>query len=109
MKRTMLALGLVLASTTYAGAWGWSDSIDAREANQARRIEQGRRDGSLTRSEYRWLEREQQQIRGMERRARADGYISPQERYDIRRAQDAASRHIYHERHDAERRWWRWW
>ena len=42
--------------------------------------------------------------------AKADGYISPYERDRIRAAQNAASRHIYEESHDGNRRWFRrWW
>jgi len=104
MKRTILAIGAILASGAAANASGYGDSIDRREHNQELRIEREVRDGSLTRREYNRLEAEQGRIPGMEARARRDGVITPYERYEIRRAQNQASRDIYRERHDGERR-----
>jgi hypothetical protein len=117
MKRSLLAVSVVLASASAASAhgygYGYGDSIDRREYSQEKRIQQGVRNGSLTRYEYQRLEAEQARIRGLEARARRDGIITPYERYELRRAQDEASRHIRRERHDADRRsypyWRRWW
>jgi hypothetical protein len=91
--------------------------IDRRQDRQERRIENGVRDGSLTRGEAARLNGQQNYINGLERSARRDGYISPREAFEIRRAQDAASRQIWAERHDRqfgrfdrrfERRHWGW-
>ena len=76
-----------------------------RQERQEFRIRQGVASGELTRREYWRLEREQAYIRGLERNAEADGYVSPYERARIRAAQDAASRRIHEERHDGQRRW----
>jgi uncharacterized membrane protein YebE (DUF533 family) len=115
---TLIAAGaLALTTTTFATAAS-ADRIDQRQANQERRILEGLRDGSLTRREAAQLEAEQARIRAMERAAERDGRIDRAERARIEAAQDAASRHIYAERHDAEtrgsgwnrwRRWSRWW
>jgi len=59
MKRTILAIGAILASGAAANASGYGDSIDRREHNQELRIEREVRDGSLTRREYNRLEAEQ--------------------------------------------------
>jgi hypothetical protein len=64
MKRTVLTAALLLASTAVASAQDWSgyyhtSGIDARRANQMRRIEEGRRSGQLSWREYRFLRREQ--------------------------------------------------
>ncbi len=113
LKTTIGALGVLIAGTTFAAAYGPSTpGIDGTQANQRWRIEKGLRDGSLTPSEYHRLMEEQRRIQMMESHARRDGYISPAERERIRRAQDAANQHIWQERHDSERRrtWgWRWW
>ena len=80
MKRTILAAALLLGSTAIASAHDWggyfASDIDARRANQMRRIEDGRRSGQLNWGEYRYLKGEQAQIAADERRAKADGYIS---------------------------------
>jgi hypothetical protein len=100
------ALGLMAtASAANAYEWGSSDRIDRRQERQEFRIRQGVASGELTRREYWRLEREQAYIRGLERNAEADGYVSPYERARIRAVQDAASRRIHEERHDGQRRW----
>ena len=87
--------------------------IDAAQARQMQRIEQGRRSGQLTAAEYHRLVAEQHRIAQLERRAKADGVATRAERYQIRQAQRQASRHIFNEKHDRQarghfmaRRWW---
>jgi uncharacterized protein HemX len=111
MKRTILAIALVVAGAGAANAYGTSTrDIDAAQANQAARIRDGIRDGSLTRSEAASLAAEQRRIQQLESRAKADGVMTRSEHDQIRRAQENASKHIYQERHDSEvskrRRWW---
>jgi hypothetical protein len=106
-------LFVALAALTVVGATSASaDEIDRRQANQERRIQEGVRNGEITRREYRQLEAEQARIRELERRAKADGRVDAREAAEIRRAQNDASRHISQESHDGERRgsWYRrWW
>jgi hypothetical protein len=110
MKRTLLTLGLIAAGASAANAYHPSaNGIDRRQWGQERRIEQGLRDGSLTRREYWRLKQEQRRIRDLENWAWRDGYLTPDERYQLRRAQRGASRQIYRDRHDGEHRGWRHW
>jgi hypothetical protein len=120
MKRTLLTLGLIAAGASAASAYHPSaNGIDRRQWSQEQRIERGLRDGSLTRREYWRLKQEQGRIRDLENWARRDGHLTPYERYQLRRAQRDASRHIYRDRHDGQFRgrrwgrygwgWGRWW
>ena len=106
--RTVL---VALAALTATAATASADEIDRRQARQEQRIQEARRSGELTRREYVALEAEQSRIRDLERRAKADGYVSASERAQIRAAQNDASRHIRAESTDNERRgfWRRWW
>lgn len=94
--------------------------IDRRQDYQSDDIRWGQRRGLITESEARSLRAEQERIAEMERRAKADGSVTREERYQIRRAQHEAERHIREEMYDRERnggyghrRWgygWRgWW
>ncbi|MEQ1695801.1 MAG: hypothetical protein ABL901_08170 [Hyphomicrobiaceae bacterium] len=109
MKSALIATAIVLVSTTGALA----DRIDQRQANEAKRIEDGRRSGQLSGREYVQLKAEQARIANMERFAKADGVVTRHEARAIEDAQDAASRRIYQEKHDgdtARRHWYRrWW
>lgn len=119
MKKIALALatGLVALTSTAALAgdrhWGGYDRTgERRESYQEQRIDQARRSGQLTRSEYQALQAEQARIDALQRRAKADGHVDRHEAAQIRRAQNEASRHISQESHDSEqsrRRWYRWW
>lgn len=105
MTRIALIAALIAAGATAAEAHDYSSRIDAREAAQARRIQQARRHGELTWYEAHRLRSEQQRIHRMEAWARRDGYISREEAARIGRAQDRAARHIYQESHDDQRAW----
>jgi hypothetical protein len=109
----MLLLATTVASSAHEyGGYDTSD-VDARRANQMRRIEDGRRSGQLTWREYHFLHREQAQIGYDERRAKADGYVSSYERRRLNRELDESSRAIHRLKHNDQvarwRRWRRWW
>jgi hypothetical protein len=91
------ALLLGLSAVSFAG-------INGRQHREQQRIREGIRSGELTRREAVRLEAEQARIRGYERYARRDGYISPRERARLDRELDRASRDIYHQKHDRQDR-----
>ncbi len=68
--------------------------IDRIQAEQAQRIERGRTHGRLTPVEARRLLQEQATIRQAERRARADGAVTPRERQQLLARLDQADGHI---------------
>jgi uncharacterized membrane protein YebE (DUF533 family) len=131
LTRSLIVAATVVTSLGALAATASADSIDRRQFNQDRRIDQGVRSGTLTRGEALRLEAEQARIRELERRAKADGHVDRYERFRINQAQNAASRHIYQEKHDgqgrgfggwrgwygsdrghhghSDRRWYRWW
>ena len=96
----VLSAGILAAGGASAQSLG---SIDAREANQQDRIEQGRADGQLTRGEARRLEQGEQRIDRYEARARADGTVTPQERQHLDGMLNRESHDIYRESHDNQR------
>lgn len=104
-----LSAAVLAAAALLTSVPAFADSIDRREYNQERRIHQGVRSGQLTREEARRLETEQARIRHMEANAERDGRVTRHERARIDHAQDAASRHIYREKHDGQSRWSNWW
>ncbi len=109
MQKIVLAVATAAAVLSGVGTATAADRIDQREYNQERRIQEGRRAGDISGREYRALEAEQAHIRQLEARARADGRIDRNERAQIERAQDAASRHIAEARNNNDRRRWYSW
>jgi hypothetical protein len=98
-----------IATTMSASAFAYDREarIDARRAEQAYRIRHNRHTGELTLLEKWRLQGEQNRIARMERAAERDGYISRTEARRIERAQDRAGRDIYRESHDGQKAWWR--
>jgi hypothetical protein len=113
MKRLVLIAAALAATTATASAHDYSydrgDRIDARENRQAARIAHGRRAGELTWFESFKLKREQARIHRLERWAKRDGHVDRYEARRIEDAQDRAGRHIYEQRHDGQKAWWRRW
>jgi len=112
-KRGVLALtGLLLASVTLSNAWAQTNPtraerqaarVDARQEHQAQRIQAGVTNGSLTAAEQARLENQQQHIDQLEQRIEQDGKVTRREALEMERAQDRASRHIAHAKHDRQR------
>ena len=105
MKRiTMVAFAAAMlaafAGVSQAAMAASTPRIDRREARQHARIHQGARSGQLTRHEARKLRRDQRHIARVERRAKADGVVTPQERRRITHAQNRESRRIYRLKHN---------
>ncbi|MEO8153400.1 MAG: hypothetical protein ABI605_10055 [Rhizobacter sp.] len=93
-----LVLGAVIAAAS-VGAMARpmpdnTPNIDARQAEQAARIDRALHDGRLSRREFRSLQREQVAIRRFEAHAKADGIVTRSERRELQQMLDRASRHI---------------
>ena len=78
--------------------------IDARQARQEQRIDQGVASGQLNKRETRRLDREQSAINRVENKAKADGTVTAQERKRLHHLQDHASKDISRQKHDAQKR-----
>ncbi len=78
--------------------------VNARQGFQRDRIGQGVRSGELTKSETMELAAEQRAIRKEERAYKSDGKLTKEERKDLHQDLNAASKDIYEQKHDAEKR-----
>lgn len=78
--------------------------INARQAEQQNRIQNGLRTHALTQREFRALMAEQQRIRFLEREFTVDGFMSPFEFQKLDRALNVANRNIRIEKHDRQTR-----
>ena len=109
MKRiTMMSLTAALlvgvAGSSFA-ATGTSTTtstprVDRRQVAQHARIQQGVRSGELTKPEARNLRHGQRHVRRVERRAKADGVVTPRERAHMTAAQNHQSNKIYRKKHN---------
>jgi len=74
-----------------------------RDVNQQKRIQAGAADGSLTTHEVGKLERGQARAERRQARAGADGHVGAGEQANIQRGENAQSRKIHRQRHDAQK------
>lgn len=96
----LAAAASVLALAAPASAQPWQN-INQRQATLDQRIDQGVRNGTLTRAEAVRLRGEFNDLSRLEARYRVDG-LSTRERADLDRRFDALSSQIRYERHDAQ-------
>ena len=78
--------------------------INARQAQQHNRIEQGMRNGTLTRREYRTLMSELQNFDTVKRDFMSDGFLTPSEFRQLDNRLDTAARNIRMEKRDNDTR-----
>lgn len=103
MIRTLAAVVVAALALPALAQTQSTPRIDARQANQDRRIEQGEKSGALNAKEAARLEKGQARVQKMENRAAADGKVTARERARIEHAQDKQSRRIYREKHDKQK------
>jgi propanediol utilization protein len=102
LKLIAAAVSLLVAGTVFAQ--NATPVVTERQENQKARIDQGVKSGELTKREAARLRAEQRGIRAEKRMAKADGVVTAQERAKLRHDQNRASRHIYRQKHDAQKR-----
>ncbi|MEY4882596.1 MAG: hypothetical protein RIS34_450 [Pseudomonadota bacterium] len=76
--------------------------IDARQANQDKRIDQGIASGSLTKAETARLEAEQARNIKAEDRMKADGKLTKKERARLHHRENRSSEDIFKQKHDRQ-------
>jgi hypothetical protein len=94
-----IAVGTLFAGAAFAQS---NYSIEQRDRIEQERIDRGIQSGQLTSREAARLEGERAQVERLERRARADGVLTQNERARIDRAQDRLGRDISRESHDRQ-------
>ena len=98
-------LALFLCSASAMANHGPRDaSVNQRQHLVEQRIEQGFRNGELTRREYRRLQNEARGIGRTEHVFLTDGRLSERERGELHARLDRLAREVYREKHDGERR-----
>lgn len=105
MRKTLFSAltAFALSSVSYmASAQTATPAITARQHNEQTRIRQGVRSGQLTPAEAARLRAREADIRQDKRVAKADGVVTPDERHEIRKDENQASRAIYRQKHDGQ-------
>lgn len=98
----LLVLGLSAESFAQNSRY---HTVNKRQRNQQNRIYNGINSGTLNRREAYRLEQQQYRINRLEQRFRKSGNgLSWRERYILDNRQDRASRNIYGQKHDAQKR-----
>ncbi len=103
MKIAIFALVLLFNGSVFAGTH--SPGVDWRQQNQSQRIANGVASGAVTRSERVKLVGQQRAIARTERAFKRDGTLGRVERHTLHRMQNGASRSIYRQKQDRQRRY----
>jgi TolA-binding protein len=91
-RHLLVVAGMALAAGTAFAQGTYHE--EERSFRQEQRIHDGEANGTITRHEAARLQQQQRQIRRAERRASADGFVSRNERVQIRYLQDRADQSI---------------
>lgn len=102
MKKIIVLTAVCFAFAISASAQFRRDGAGLRDEN--RRERQGIRSGEITRGEAFRIEKQKRDYRRAIVGARADGRISPRERFNIKRQDRQVDRSIYRSKHNCIRR-----
>jgi hypothetical protein len=103
MKRIVALCALLGLVAGIAFAQTATPKVTKRQARQQARIYQGVKSGELTPREFNRLEKQEGKIAADKAKAKQDGVVTAQERARLHREQNAVSRHIYRQKHDAQK------
>ena len=78
--------------------------VDARQENQKDRIQDGVKNGELTKVEADRLRDQQRNIKKSEAKAKSDGVVTAGEQAKLDKKQDRASKNIAKQKHDKQER-----
>jgi len=92
--------GVVIFGSLPAWANPYNSYVDRRAMDQEMRLQEAWQSGRLTPGEYRRLENQQQRIRLVEDRMRADGRLDPGEKTRLNEMLNHSGRAIYRSAHN---------
>lgn len=101
IARTSIAVAISALISSVALAQSTSNDVQ-RDVNQQQRIEQGLQSGSLNMREAAKLEKQETRVEITQKNALKDGTITPGEQTRIQNQQNAVSRDIARQKHDAQ-------
>lgn len=105
-----LTFGLLLGSTLAFGASPaeakrYKKRVNVRQKKQQKRLHHGVKNGSLTKREYKGLQKQQIKLNRAERKMRRSGCgLSKKEARLLEKKQNKMSKNIYKQKHDKQKR-----
>jgi len=102
-RRMSLTTLLAVAALSLVAALAPAQNVNKRLQNQNKRINQGIKDGQLTRNQVDALRSKDASVRARELNDRAhdNGKLTPRERANLNKSLNKDSKAIYRDRHDA--------
>lgn len=105
-----IVAGVLMGVTIFGSLSAWANPynsvVDQRQRDQEQRIQQAWQSGRLSPGEYQHLQNQQQQIRMIEGRMRADGRLDPAEKTRLNQMLNETERTIKHASHRNRRPDW---
>lgn len=102
-KYAILSLTFLTSSAAFAQTTSpQTPRLDARQAKQDARINQGVTSGALTSNEAARLDSGQDRLQAAEERVKADGVVTAKERARLEHGADVQSRHILKQKTDRQ-------
>jgi hypothetical protein len=104
MKKFAVVIFVLVLANLSVDAQTRAPKVTERQVNQQQRINQGIKSGELTRREAGKLQAQQARVQHTKVKAKSDGVVTQGERAKIHHQQNAASRSIYRQKHDGQKR-----
>ena len=94
----------IVGLTVMTSAQTNTSGVTKRQKNQQKRIFKGIKNGNVTGTEYKKLQKQQIKTQRAKRRAKSDGEVTRKERVKLHKRQNKNSRTIYRAKHNKRSR-----
>ena len=104
MKKTILVLTMLLITTSGLYSQSSIKMLDKKQTQQLKKIENGIQSGELTKVEAKKLIKQKRKLTKLNKKAKADGFVSPKEKAKLKKEVKKLDKKIYKEKHDRQKR-----
>jgi hypothetical protein len=104
MKKAVLILTILLIGTSGLYAQSSTKIIKKKHIQQLKKIENGIKSGEITKVETKKLIKQERKLSKLNKKAKADGFISPKEKSKLKKEAKKLDNEIYKEKHDKQKR-----
>lgn len=104
LSRLLTVIATVITLSGLAVIEAKADQTDTRQKRQRKRIQQGVKEGEISKDEAKKLRKGNRRVKRMEKKAKKDGTVTKKEKRKLNKAQNKQSKRIHKAKNNEEKK-----